>query len=128
MKKLFLCFLVLFPTLSVASTKLAEPATLYRVEEGVFTLKENQTIDLTDRYLLLALRQNVTRKKCLGITINGLTQCIELGKRYNLKAYGGPFSLSGELFSDKKRCFLDIVKINAPQGAIPSVTFRLHCI
>lgn len=109
--------------LEYATLHRVDDAVLYRVEKGLFHLKENQSIDVTDRYLLLTLRN----KHCLEIIINSRTACIEVGNRYDLKSTGQPFD-TGKLFSDRKRCFLDIVKIDAPQGAIPSVTFRLHCI
>lgn len=98
-------------------------AKLYRVDDGVFQLREGNTIDITDRFLLLALRQE---NECLAIMLNGQKSCIEIGARYDLNSPSSPFRL-GALFKDKKRCFLDIVQIEAPKGADALVTFRLHC-
>lgn len=102
----------------------ANQAELYRVDDGVFQLKEGKTIDVTDRFLLLAFRHG---KKCLEIVLNGRRSCIEVGKRFDLKGKHAPFHL-GELFQDKNQCFLDVVEIDAPKGADATATFRLHCI
>ncbi len=86
-------------------------------------MREGETIDLTDRFLLLAFRNG---SKCQEIIINGRNSCIKVGDRFDLKFQFAPFFL-GNLFSDKNRCFLDIVKIEALKGADTIATFRLHC-
>lgn len=115
------CILLLTTSLKAQEAVKAE---LYRVEDGVFQLREGKTIDLTDRFLLLAFRQG---GKCLEITLNGRRSCIEVGKRFDLKWKHAPFHL-GKLFQDKNRCFLDVAEISAPKGADATAIFRLHCI
>ncbi len=76
----------------------ANQAELYKVEDGIFKLKEGKTIDVTDKFLLLGFRQG---KRCLEITLNGGDSCIEIGKRINLKIFNLPFR-TGKLFEDRK--------------------------
>jgi hypothetical protein len=113
--------LLVVPSLYAQEVNQAE---LYRVEDGVFKLKEGKTIDITDKFLLLAFRRG---KKCFEITLNGGHDCIDIGKRIDLKIPYVPFSL-GNIFEDRKQCFLDVVGIDAPKGANAEATFRLHCI
>ncbi len=115
------CILLLATSLKAQEAVKAE---LYRIEDGVFQLREGKTIDLTDRFLLLAFQQG---KKCFEITLNGRRSCIEVGNRFDLKRKHASFRL-GDLFQDKNRCFLDVVEISAPKGADATAIFRLHCI
>lgn len=100
-----------------------EPAELLRVEDGVFALDLNQTIDITDRHLLMALVQE--ERKCLAIKVGGRRECIEIGQRFNFK--NNAFAL-GAVFKDRQDCFLDVVKIEDAKGVDPRVTFRLYCV
>lgn len=100
-----------------------QPAELLRVVDGVFSLKLNETVDLTDQALLLAV---TTDRDCLAISVGGRKDCIEIGERYDLTYQHGPFQL-GDMMADKQRCFLDIVGIDEAKGEQPNVTFRLLC-
>lgn len=101
----------------------AQSAELFRVVDGVFSLELNKTVDLTDKSLLLA----VTRDgECLAISVGGRKDCIEIGKRYDLKYPHGPFQLD-DMMADKQQCFLDIVALDDAKGEQPNVTFRLLC-
>lgn len=124
MRNLFIP-LTIIALVFVTSSKAQESsqAELYRVEDGVFQLRDGQTVDVTDRFLLLAFRLG---KRCPEIVLNGRKSCIEVGDRFNLKAHV-PFHL-GKLFQDKNQCFLDVVKVDAPKGADAIAIFRLHCI
>lgn len=121
MKKIIFLFIVLlsFPVIAESSNK----ATLYRVEEGTFELNEGQTIDLTDKRVLLAFRRG---RRCLEIVINGNEDCMQVGKRYDLKWKHAPFHL-GKLFRDRRECFLDIIGLSNPKGAKAVASFRLYC-
>lgn len=111
-------------TANNATLESVDGSTLYRVEEGVFQLREGGVIDLTDRALLMAFRIG---RRCPEVLVNGNDACIEVGKRFDLKWRHAPFHLDN-LFSDKRRCFLDVVAITSPKGADATATFRLHCL
>jgi hypothetical protein len=114
--------LVLWPTLLFAQS--SPTATFYRVEDGVFELREgSKAIDLTDQHLLLALRRNRT---CLAVVLNGREDCPKVGTRYDFKYPHGPFQLK-YIFAEKKSCFLDVVDVQEAKGAPGVVTFRLYC-
>ncbi len=98
---------------SISHAQEANQAKLYKVEDGMFQLREGKTIDVTDQFLLLAFRHG---KKCFEIMLNGKSDCIEVGKRVDLKWPHAPFYF-GDLFKDRNRCFLDVVEIDAAKGA-----------
>ena len=100
-----------------------KPAPLLRVDQGLFAIRIGQSIDLSDRHLLLTLREGTG---CLEIRIKGREACIEAGEHFDLTHEHAPFHL-GDLFKDKKRCFLDVVKVEHPKGAPAIVTFRFYC-
>ena len=125
MRNLFVpVLIVLLVFVTSAMAQESRHAELYRVEKGVFELRDGHTIDLTDRFLLLAFR---LEERCPEIVLNGKKSCIEVGDRFDLKWAHAPFHL-GNVFQDKNQCFLDVVEIAAPQGADAVATFRLHCI
>lgn len=99
------------------------PAELWRVNQGLFALSVGQSIDVSDRHLLLALREG---NGCLEIMLNGRGSCIETGSRIDLTWQSTPFVL-GDLFADKARCFIDVVRIDQAKGAETSATFRFYC-
>lgn len=101
------------------------PAELFRVEAGVFALRLGQSIDITDKYLLLALTTG--QRDCLAVSIGGRKACIEVGERIDLTEPHGTLRL-GDLFADRQQCFLDVVNIDAAKGMETIVTFRLHCV
>ena len=115
----FCAALVLF----APSASAQQPAEFLRVVAGVFSLKLNETVDLTDKALLLAVTRD---RECLAISVGGRKDSIEIGARYNLKRGGSPFHLS-DMMADKQQCFLDIVAIDEAKGEQPNVTFRLLC-
>jgi hypothetical protein len=115
---------IVFVFATASKAQESRQAELYRVEKGVFQLRDGHAIDVTDRFLLLTFRLD---KKCPKIVLNGRNSCIVGGERFDLKWAQAPFFL-GKLFLDKNQCFLDVVKIDAPKGADAIATFRLHCI
>ncbi|MCH9809419.1 MAG: hypothetical protein K0U74_16975 [Alphaproteobacteria bacterium] len=103
---------------------------LYRVDEGVFDLKFGQSIDLTNRRLLMRLDYDKRRKWLL--TINGMvphgsevvgSTYWRTGSRINLKLMESTESF----VLDKDVCTLDVVDIATPKGAPATGTFRLFC-
>mgnify|MGYP000993837130 CR=1 FL=1 len=68
-----------------ADLYLVDDAKLYRVEDGVFTLSLNQTVDITDQYILLALVDGKPQYNCLAISVAGAKRCITIGARFDLK-------------------------------------------
>lgn len=112
-----------------AATKQAAPgAALYRVTEGVFALRPGQSIDLTDRKILLAVAfQQLSNQLGQGnanITINGGGYSVHAGTRIDLKR-----GLStAKTVSDKSSCDLDVTDVATPHGAPPTITFRLNCL
>lgn len=121
--KIFVILCCLFFIVGITHSQDNDKALLYRVDDGVFQLTEGETIDLTDRHLLLAFQQG---KRCFEIVVNGRKTCIEVGERFDLTRKS-LFRL-GDLFSDKDSCFLDVVKLEDVKGADAIATFRLHCV
>jgi hypothetical protein len=104
----------------------AQQAELMAVKKGVFTLKVGQSMDLTDRGILLHLnRVNVSNGRATGaaFTINGGGGAYSVGVRRNLKQERPTM----DFVKDLRNCFLDFVNAEAPVGAPPSATFRLLC-
>lgn len=99
------------------------PAELWRVDQGLFALSVGQSIDVSDRHLLLTLREG---RRCLEIWMNGRDACVETGAHFDLTWEHAPFHLD-DLFADKERCFLDVVSVDQAKGAETSVTFRFYC-
>ena len=96
---------------------------LFRVDEGVFDLRIGQTIDLTNRKLLLSMQ--IYNKSCCNMTINGeRVSRWQVGSRIDLKRFRG----TKEAVQDRDQCFLDVVDLVLPKGAPGVATFRLHCI
>ncbi|WP_108257970.1 hypothetical protein [Mangrovicoccus ximenensis] len=100
-------------------------ARLYQVTEGVFTLEEGQSIDLTDEHLLLTLVRG--KEGCIAVRMNRGTGCVAQGDRLNLKSLGnGPYYIRG-MFEDKKTCFLDVFNLQNLKGSKATADFRLLC-
>ncbi|MEO1719252.1 MAG: hypothetical protein AAFR23_03370 [Pseudomonadota bacterium] len=111
-----------------------EPAPHYRVEDGLFALRPGQTIDLTDRNILLAFSgvgsqrraraANSQRPERAEVRINGSRRSMSVGDRINLlRERRLAASLEG-----KARCYLDLTNLRVARGAPPQATFRLNCI
>ncbi len=108
----------------------SKPATLMRVDDGVFALRFNSSIDLTDRKILLSFpqdgnngRQNWS-KGSFVIYLNGDSHWVRLGTRLDLKRG----SRTQGFVADKEVCVLDVTNFVAPKGSPPVATFRLHCL
>lgn len=104
-------------------------AVLYRVDEGMFDLRRGQSIDLTDRKVLLAipLQQSPTlaETKAINFTLNGQSYFLKPGERLNLKnVYTEGI---GKIFADKTVCYFDLIDVAVPKGAQPVATFRFEC-
>ncbi len=95
-----------------------------QVNEGVFDLRLDEVVDLTDRSVLLALVRD--RRGKLAVRINGSIDPVTVGERYDLTQPFAPFFLEST-FADKRRCHLDILAVSDPAGGVPSATFRLLC-
>lgn len=101
------------------------PATLMRVDDGVFDLVENGTLDLTGKRILLGFFRNERcRDSGVDVRLNGRRDCVEVGERIDLKRN----SATRDFVGDRENCFLDIVRIVAPKGAPATATFRLYCL
>lgn len=102
-------------------------ATLYRIDEGMFDLRHGQSIDLTDRKVLLTftVSQNASllESKHIYLAINGTSQEMTPGRRLNLKTTN-PFT---KIFADKAECYLDLIDVAMPKGAPMVATFRFEC-
>jgi hypothetical protein len=118
------------------SERIAVPAgKLMRVDEGVFTVKFGQTIDLTNRRLLLTIKDGPVwgedGPKCCQIAVSGQIitgQWAEdpntlIGKRIDLKR----LKSTSSYVQDKERCFVDVVDVVDRKGAPGTATFRLFC-
>jgi hypothetical protein len=119
----------LFPVSAVAQSGPANaPAALQMVTKGVFTLREGQSMDLTDRGILLNLRRVPgnpgEQPEGAAYTINGQGGGnSRLGSRLDLKKYRA----SEAFLKDVRVCVLDLVSAAKPVGGSGSATFRLMC-
>ena len=104
------------------------PAELQMVKKGVFTLKVGQSMDLTDRGILLHVSRITAdsdgRAETVTYTYNGSGgQNYRPGHRLNLKYE----SSTKDFVKDLPSCFLDLVSASAPKGGVATATFRLLC-
>lgn len=113
-------------------------ATLYRVDEGVFELRQGEMIDLTDRKVTLhfAKKQNVElaqEQQIISVNISAdysHTWDLEVGHRFDFKNGYKNYGIAkpgGILMKDKAKCFLDLVDVAVPKGAPMIATFRFEC-
>jgi hypothetical protein len=114
-----------------AETYVLPAAELLRVDEGVFEIPVDGTIDLTDRRIFLSIRSYrewaTAPKKCCNLLLNGQNTSIgsdPVSKRFDLKQ----LRETQEFVVDKEQCFLDVVDVVMPKGAPWIATFRLHCL
>lgn len=91
-----------------------------RVDDGVFGLDEKQSIDLTDRKILLAA-DNVYGTG-VDVRLNGARATMRIGSRIDLKA----FEATAAFLSDKTICVLDLLRYDESTSP-PSAQFRLFC-
>lgn len=123
-----LFLIVIFDVDSALPQTRVQPGELFMVKKGVFTLKVGQSIDLTDRGILLNL-QNLRRGPDdkvdrVTFTLNGrFIRDARPGHRTNLKER----SETRDFLKDIRACFLDLVSAVAPRGASARATFRLLC-
>ena len=113
---------------ATAQTTAVPQAELFMVKKGVFTLKQGQSIDLTDRSILLHLREVAGNAgepvRGISITISGYGGGqYSVGHRWDLKQWQS----TRDILKDLRSCFLDVVSAAKPQGAPPTATFRLLC-
>lgn len=105
----------------------AVPATadeIYGVVDGVFGLNHGETMYITESQLVMAVVTG--RGGCLAISVGGEKDCLELGRRYDLKWPHSPFHL-GDTFAGKPACNLDVVQIDDAERSQARVVFRLMC-
>lgn len=99
-------------------------AKLYRVDDGVFELREGKSVDLTDRAMLLTFRKTGEEfgAVCAQLVLAGREFCMRIGQQWNLQQ---DFNA---VFHDKERCFLNVFEINAPKGAAATALLRFYCL
>ena len=97
---------------------------------GVFDLKLGQSIDLTDRKVLLSFpnessnnANSLQDSHIISFKINGTLNTAGQGKRINLKE----LYETKKQFADMSECFMDFIDVVTPKGAPPVATFRLSC-
>ena len=104
------------------------PAEFYRIDEGVFALRPGMSVDLTDRKILLTMRQDWQSGRQdtthFQYNLNGRRSRAQAGDRIDLKSNRA----TRDAVADKGSCFVDVVAFVAPRGAPPTATFRLSCI
>lgn len=103
------------------------PAELQMVTKGVFAMDVGNSIDLTDRGILLNLRAVADKPgdvvKAISISINGGNYSPAVGSRFDLKKIRN----TQEFIKDIDVCMLDVVEASWPKGGTASATFRLMC-
>lgn len=120
---------VLQPSRGQAQATLPAPgAGLTRVDDGVFELRQGNSVDLTKHAILLTMRADqqprALEKGQFAILIAGQQQVVSVGRRIDLKRQR---SIERDLQS-RDQCFLDVVSFIAPKGAPATATFRLSCL
>jgi len=105
------------------------PAKLYRVDDGIFELKLGQSIDLTERKVLVnfdyhSRLQSIAEYKTFRVLVNGwYGGDVHPGVRLDLKKYYS----TAKIVADTSECYLDIVDVATPKGGTPVATFRFSC-
>lgn len=103
-------------------------ATLYRVDEGMFDIRRGQSLDLTDRKVLLSFPASSTpidaTKKSIWLALLGHEFIVSPGQRFDLKNNS---ILKRETFADKTECYFDLIDVAVPKGAPPVATLRFEC-
>lgn len=113
----------------------AGTAKLYRVDEGIFELREGELLDLTDRAISLHVPKNQNRELAesdqkikVTLTSNRKREInLSVGDRVNLKGRDGYGAYTDDSFKDKAICNLDLIKVTVPKGAPVIGTFRFKC-
>lgn len=110
------------------ATRPAPGAGLARIDDGVFELRQGNSVDLTKHAILLTVRPDqsdrLIERGLFYVMIAGQQQQLSAGKRVDLKRMR---ALERELKSTAQ-CFLDVVSFVAPKGAPATATFRLSCV
>lgn len=105
----------------------AKPALMAIVSDGIFELRQGQSVDLTKKEVLVTFtRQQVPaelEKGRIFLSIAGASRDLTVGNRFDLKTW----SATQKAVSDKDKCFLDLIDVVAPKGAPPVATFRFSC-
>lgn len=116
---ILVCFAPMAQAHQVAS------ANLSNVTDGVFTMQEGQSLDITDENLLITLVNG--GDGCVTLSMNGGSACIANGHRLHLKSLGNaPFYIRG-MFTEKQTCFLDVFNVVTVKGQPATADFRLLC-
>lgn len=99
---------------------------LKQVDGGVFELRGGQSVDLTDRKLLLSVEdedvRDQNRPHHFNVYVGGARRQVSPGTRIDL-AHGDQRRRGG----NATPCFLDVVDYIAPKGAPATAKFRLSC-
>lgn len=103
-------------------------ATLYRVDEGMFDLRHGQSIDLTDRKIMMTfnLTQHpgaIADRKQVNFMVKGHGYSLEPGQRLDLRTW----HITQRDFKDKTECYIDFIDLAAPKGAPMVATLRFEC-
>lgn len=107
---------------------------LYRIEEGLFQIQQNQTVDITDRSILFTIGYDKRRDQTLCMVNGNSNPCVtgaRIGFQSGVVASGGGTyytkGIKAKDFEDKEQCFIDVVSIKKVKGAPIIGTFRLSC-
>ena len=127
---IFIVFVSLLTSSAVVFAQKAtpsSPAELTMVTKGVFKLNEGESMDLTDRGILLHFERanGKAGEKVENIwgSINGTGFYEKVGYRWKLKELRS----TEEFVKDIRVCVLDNISAVYPQGAPASAVFRLLC-
>lgn len=117
--------------ISVAPRAIAipyDPPNLYRVEDGVFEIREKQAVDLTDKSVLFNF---IVDQRDGGVTcsVNGDRSRCRVGDRIDFLNHRALRTRKSEdhIFAGRSRCFLDVVRVTTLKGAPTTGVFRLFC-
>ncbi|MEO1693865.1 MAG: hypothetical protein AAFR55_01340 [Pseudomonadota bacterium] len=100
------------------------PAPHYRVDEGVFGMRPGQSIDLTDRQILLTFVGVNQRANGLTIRLNGARRTAYVGERIDFLKD----RRMRDIVQGMGRCYLDVLNLRTARGAPPTASFRINCI
>lgn len=107
-----------------------DPSTLYRVDEGVFQLREGQSVDLTDKRLMFTFGIQKCRdgKPCAWCRFRWRAFDCQASDHFDFKSGRQYHYQTRKMFAETSECFLDIVSITIVRGAPATGVFRLFCL
>lgn len=112
------------PPLKLQTSSDEDKFQLSHVENGVFEMRYGIPVDLTDKNILVTFRRG---QSCNEIVINGRSNCVLTGNRFDFKRRVAPFYF-GAIFKNKEKCFLEVLGIDEKPESQTTGIFRLQCI